>query len=182
MSVRLKFVILSIFAPFTVLVFSLFSKQHQTALNSLCTILCIIIVVVVQKIFSLLTTKTYIAMIIFILLSVFIGRTLNAYSLVPHWDKVLHFLSGFLFAVIGKEIYVRLSANSNNRWLMFFFPLFFAISAAGLWEIYEFTIDTFFGMSAQNNSLRDTMLDMILGSVSALLSVMFFPKNNPVKK
>ena len=181
MSVRLKFVILSLFAPFTVLVFSLFSKQYQTALNSLCTILCIVIIVIAQKIFSLFTIKTYLAIIIFILLSVFIGRTLNAYSLVPHWDKALHFLSGFLFAVIGKEIYIKLSGNSKNRWLMFFFSLLFAISAAGLWEIYEFTGDTLFGMSAQNNSLRDTMLDMILGSFSAFLTTILIAKNNPAK-
>lgn len=181
MSIRLKFVILSLFAPFTVLVFSLFLGQYETALNSLCAILCIVIFAIIEKIFSIFTTKTYIAMIIFILLSVFMGRTLNAYSLVPHWDKALHFLSGFLFAVIGKEIYIKLNGNSKNRWLMYLFSLFFAISAAGLWEIYEFTIDTLFGMSAQNNSLRDTMLDMILGSLGAFLTTILITKNNPVR-
>ena len=46
-----------------------------------------------------------------------------------------------------------------------------AFSAAGLWEIWEFAGDKLLGTTSQNASLDDTMYDIILGSVSAIIKV-----------
>ena len=40
----------------------------------------------------------------------------------------------------------------------------FATAAAGAWEIWEFTTDSLFGLTAQNGSLTDTMWDIICGT------------------
>ena len=40
----------------------------------------------------------------------------------------------------------------------------FSIAAAGVWEIWEFSTDMLFGFHSQNNSLIDTMMDIICGS------------------
>ena len=116
--------------------------------------------------FRVFTFKTCIAFSLLLILSVFCGRTLGFYETVPYWDKALHFLSGFIFARAGKEIYFRLGGSRKSRWLLLCFSLLFAISAAALWEIWEFAGDSLFGLTSQNNSLQDTMLDIILGSVS----------------
>ena len=119
--------------------------------------------------FRVFTFKTCIAFSLLLILSVFCGRTLGFYETVPYWDKALHFLSGFIFARAGKEIYLRLGGSRKSRWLLLCFSLLFAISAAALWEIWEFSGDNLFGLNAQNNSLQDTMLDIILGSVSGTI-------------
>ena len=49
---------------------------------------------------------------------------------------------------------------------MVVFSLLFAIACAGVWEIWEFSTDQIFGFTAQNNSLHDTMWDIICGTVA----------------
>ena len=44
----------------------------------------------------------------------------------------------------------------------------FAIACAGAWEIWEFTTDSLFGLTAQNG-LEDTMYDIICGTVGAII-------------
>ena len=124
-----------------------------------------------QKI-SFFHQKTYYAVLTFILLSVFAGRTLKFYSIVPYWDKILHFASGFIAAAAGKEIYIKFGGNTKNPALTNLFIIAFAISIACVWEIYEFTADALLGTSSQNGSLSDTMLDIIAGTASALISIL----------
>ena len=122
--------------------------------------------------FRLFSFKTFIAFSALLILSVFFGRALNFYAAVPYWDKFLHFASGFIFARSGRELYLRLGGSSEKKCLLLCFSLFSAISAAALWEIWEFAGDSLFGLSAQNNSLRDTMLDITLGSASGLIQIL----------
>ncbi|MBE7031646.1 MAG: DUF2238 domain-containing protein [Ruminococcaceae bacterium] len=138
--------------------------------------LCILAIfagVLVNAKFRVFTFKTCIAFSLLLILSVFCGRTLNFYATVPYWDKVLHFESGFIFARAGKELYLRLGGSLEKKWLSLCFSLFAAISAAAIWEIWEFAGDSLFGLTSQNNSLQDTMLDIILGSVSGAIYSLF---------
>ena len=83
----------------------------------------------------------------------------------------MHFLSGFITAPIGKQVYINLKGDVKKRRLMLVFALLFAISLAAGWEIYEFTIDSLLKTNSQNGSLSDTMWDIIAGSVSAVIYV-----------
>lgn len=171
MSFKSKFVAISIALPVILFIYGLLSIQYDIVLNSLYTVLCIVALIIIHKKFSLLTIRTYYSVIIFILLSVFAGRSLGFYSLIPYWDKALHFLSGFIIAAIGKQIYTKLSGDTTNKILISLFVASFSIAAAGVWEIYEFIIDSVFGIESQNGSLNDTMWDMIAGTLSALISI-----------
>ena len=46
----------------------------------------------------------------------------------------------------------------------------FSIAAAGVWEIWEFSTDMLFGFHSQNNSLIDTMMDIICGSIMGIIT------------
>lgn len=138
--------------------------------------LCILAIfagILINAKFRVFSFKTCIAFSLLLILSVFCGRTLNFYATVPYWDKILHFASGFIFAKAGKEIYLRLGGNREHKWFLVCFSLFCAISAAALWEMWEFAGDSLFGLTSQNNSLQDTMLDIILGSVSGAIYSLF---------
>lgn len=170
MSIKNKVIIFSIFLPAISCIYGILSKHGDIIMNSLLTILCILVFIIIHKKFPYFKDKTYCAFLIFILLSVFAGRTLKIYMLIPHWDKILHFLSGFIFASAGSEIYIKLDGNCINRRLISFFAVIFAIAAACVWEIYEFSIDKILNMSSQNG-LNDTMWDMIAGTISAIIKV-----------
>ncbi len=173
MSIKMKINIFLIMLPAMGCIYAVFTKQYSMALNSLLTIACLIAVMIINKKIPVLTTGTYYALLIFILLSVFAGRGLEIYRIIPPWDKALHFMSGFIFVFIGKNIYVKLNGNTHNTSLMNLFTLSFAVAIAGMWEIYEFTIDNLFNMVSQNGSLNDTMWDIIAGSTSAVIAIVF---------
>ncbi len=176
MSAKIKISIFLITLPTIVCIYAVFTKQYNMSLNSLLTIVCLVAVMITNKKIPVLTTGTYYAVLIFILLSVFAGRALEIYQIIPFWDKILHFLSGFVFVSAGKNIYIKLNGTKENNALMNLFVLSFAIAAAGMWEIYEFTIDKLFHTVAQNGSLDDTMWDIIAGSTSSVIAILLSKK------
>ena len=159
--------------PAVFTLYGVFTVQYEIALNSAYTLLLIGVLWLIHKKFPIFKISTHSSLVIFILLSVFLGRALGMYAIVPHWDKLLHFLSGFIFAQAGKEIYLKLDANKKSKALLNSFALLTAFSVAGLWEILEFTSDKILNTNAQNGSLDDTMYDIIAGSLSAIIKVVY---------
>ncbi len=158
--------------PAIVCIYAIFTKQYDVALNSFLTMLCLVAVIIINDKVSILSLGTYYGILIFILLSVFAGRGLEIYRIIPSWDKILHFLSGFITVPAGKNIYEKLNGNAKNKLLMNVFALSFAVAVAGVWEIYEFSIDKLLGLTSQNGSLDDTMWDIIAGSISSVISIL----------
>jgi len=159
--------------PVITFIYGIFTMQGAVFLNSIYTILCVASFIIIHKKFPILSKQTYCAAIIFILLSMLAGRGFDFYTRILYWDKILHFSSGFIFASAGTQIYKKLKGDDKNHTLMNLFILSFSVSLACLWEIYEFSIDNFFGTAAQNDSLSDTMWDMIMGTVSVVTVILY---------
>lgn len=168
-----KFTVFSAIIPAVFTLYGIFTTQFEIALNSAYTLLLIGALWLSDKKFSVFKVSTYNSFIIFILLSVFLGKTLGMYASIPYWDKLLHLLSGFIFAQAGKEICVKLDGNKKSKALLNSFALLTAFSIAGLWEIWEFASDKILNTNAQNGSLDDTMYDIIVGSLSAIIKVVY---------
>ena len=137
-------------------------------------LVCISAVCIIKKFTRIFSIYTFYASIIFILLSLLLGKEFSFYEIIPFWDFLLHFLSGFIIASIGKQIYVLLDGDIKNNKFIIVFILCFAISTAAAWEIYEFTTDMILGTNSQNNSLSDTMWDIIAGSLSSAIYLLTF--------
>ena len=162
--------------PLIFFIYSLFSKNFSAMLNSALTLGIIILFFIFVKKKKIFQEKTCHFIVIFILLSLFLGKALNFYHIIPYWDRILHFLSGFLTAKMGFEIYIKLKGNTINKTLTILFCILFASACASVWEIWEFFSDILFKTNAQNNSLNDTMWDIILGTSSSFLYAFFFCK------
>lgn len=145
-------------------------------MNYILVLLSVLAVFILKKHTRIFTGYTFYASIIFIALSLLFGKEFSFYEIIPFWDLLLHFLSGFITAPIGKQVYTNLKGDVKKRRLMVIFALLFAISLATGWEIYEFTIDSLLKTNSQNGSLSDTMWDIIAGSVSAVIYVFFKKK------
>ena len=176
MHFRSRLVIFSIFLVAAFAVYGILIKNYSAVFNSFCTLLCLCAFALLHNKFPVLDNKTYCAFVIFIMLSVFAGRTLNMYAHIPYWDKFLHFSSGFIFASSGTQIYKKLKGDDKNHILMNLFVLSFSVALAGLWEIYEFSIDSLLGTTAQNGSLSDTMWDMIAGTLGTIITIALISK------
>lgn len=158
-------------------------NRTAAAVTSFLTAGIILLFTLLHKKFSLLKPITFCAVILFVLFSHFAGKALHFYSFVPHWDKILHLLSGFLLYSIGRQIGTRLQKSDAQSILLLVFAFLFSVACAGIWELYEFAGDTLFGLHAQNNSLSDTMLDMLFGSIGAILmlTINFRQYKNPIQ-
>ena len=112
----------------------------------------------------------------FVLAAVPFASLIGGYDFVPYWDKILHFLSGFLFAALGTVVYFSLKpghalerADAANAAL---FTWMFAVLSAVLWEIWEYIV-SLFGADPQQvaaTGVGDTMQDMIVCTLGGLLT------------
>ena len=106
--------------------------------------------------------------------AIYLGNVWDLYRIIPIYDKLLHLLSGVIIAIIGFVLFLYLNngkiKGDFNTYFVVIFSIIFSIAAAGLWEIWEFSTDMLFGFHSQNNSLIDTMMDIICGSIMGIIA------------
>ncbi len=120
---------------------------------------------------------------IFILFAVFLGTGLSYYSKFYYWDKLLHFSSAMLLAVLGIGILSVFEPDFKHVSIptIVLFGFFFAMTAGVFWEFYEFTFDGLLGLNMQRFAtssgknligravLIDTMGDLFTNTFGALV-------------
>ncbi len=116
--------------------------------------------------------------VVFVFATLFLGEMLNYYDRFDWWDTVLHAFSGLLLGVFGFLLVYVLNENRSvdmtlRPGFLAFFAFLFAVSFGTLWEIFEFAMDQLFDKTMQNNSLVDTMWDLIADTISAAAISLF---------
>ena len=157
------------------IVINIVYKNTEGTFSSILTLVTIIIPRYILKKSSIkVSSYLYLFVLLFIFLSMFLGKILGFYYTFPRWDKMLHILSGFILVLIGFVMFFILSKKDMTGKIpsivIVLFALFFSVAMAGVWEIFEFTTDSIFGFTSQNESLLDTMGDIISGTVGAIIA------------
>lgn len=118
--------------------------------------------------------------IVFVFASLFLGEMRQFYVRIWWWDIALHTSSGFLLGVFGFLLVYTLNENAHIELTMrprfvALFAFLFAVAVGAVWEIFEYSMDSFFGMNMQKpmlgdpSGLTDTMWDLIVDTVGALI-------------
>jgi hypothetical protein len=110
---------------------------------------------------------------LFIYASMFLGEIQGYYTKFLWWDVVLHTGSGLILGFWGfLVVYVLYSRKKVIMSPVFvaIFSFCFAIAIGTVWEIFEFVIDSTFGLNMQKTGLVDTMWDLILDSCGAIVA------------
>lgn len=115
-----------------------------------------------------------VAAIVFIFATLFLGEMQGYYARFSWWDKVLHTSSGFLLGVLGFLLVYVLNQDervdlSMKPGFVALFAFVFSVAVGAEWEVFEFAMDSLFGMNMQKSGLVDTMWDIIVDSVGALV-------------
>lgn len=126
--------------------------------------------------------------LIFIFAHFILGEIQGVYTTSAIFDKILHTTSGLAIATIGFSLVNILNTSKNTHLTLtpLFVALFafcFALAVAVVWEIFEYTGDTLFGMNMQRYNppanlvqseippqgygLIDTMGDIIVSTIAA---------------
>ncbi|MDD2310613.1 MAG: hypothetical protein PHH91_13635 [Desulfuromonadaceae bacterium] len=122
----------------------------------------------------------HITAVIFIFASLYLGEIQRFYQLFWWWDIVLHASAGLLMGIVGFLLVYLL--NESKRVEMHMTPGFislfafsFAVTIGTLWEVFEFSMDQFFGLNMQkamlddSSGLTDTIWDMIVNAIGAFI-------------
>ncbi len=124
---------------------------------------------------------------VFLIGSLIFGGLFHFYDRFWWWDDMLHGVSGVVLVLVGLAIArAALGDWSTKIWFMVVFAFCLALAVGVLWEIMEFSSDTFFhtalqqwdmppqaivmGKSYQGMGLRDTMSDLINATIGATVS------------
>lgn len=136
------------------------------------------------------STPLILAYELFLIIAMVLGIDLNWYSEVlvaanndSYYDKIVHFASGALVAVVGQELFVlherQNTKRQSSRWFQVLFLLgIVAIVALG-WECYEFLYDEICGGHMQElvkSGVADTMWDMIASLIGGIICIFFIIK------
>ena len=167
-------------------IFFVFNNPKKLQIILLCFGTLILSYVVLLKTRIKMPSLIYISTVIFIFMSQYLGNAMELYFKIKHWDKILHFTSGLILGMLGYVVFLNLvpkeAREKMNAWCSVIFSFLFGSACAGIWEIYEFTVDHLLGLLCQNNSLVDTMSDIIAGTITALIiAIMLWVHQNKKK-
>lgn len=163
---------------------------------SLTTVLLMLVPQFIKNRFKIKIGETLeILYLLYIFFAFLLGFGFDFYVHVNMYDKVIHFSSGVLFAIMVFDFFAFYNRKNEGR-LTATQPIFvsilsfcFSSTLLVLWEIYEFFVDTvsyvinedtgsnmqrymwenFSSIFPQGYGLLDTMIDLIVGVAGALI-------------
>lgn len=118
--------------------------------------------------------------VLFLILTGYLGEVWNFYERIPVWDNLMHLFSGVMFCAFGQGLFPPREGETirDSRGGRLILGLSFALAAGVIWEFIEYTLDASLGTTmqkhtalagAEDTGLIDTMEDMALGLVGAVL-------------
>ena len=125
-------------------------------------------------------SEIQIVAVLFVFATLFLGEVRDYYERFWWWDAVLHTTSGLLLGMLGFMFVYMLNEDRNvdlhmRPSFVALFAFFFAVGLGAVWEIFEFTMDRFFGTNMQpatandSSGLSDTIHDLIVDTVGAAI-------------
>lgn len=152
-----------------VMVRKLFLHEWESVFICVLTLFLFVLPSIASSILKItLPSVLEIIILLFIFSAEILGELNSFYIRIPHWDTMLHTINGFCCAAVGFALVDML--NRNKKFSLKLSPLYLAIAAfcfsmtiGVLWEVFEYSADTFFGKDMQKDTvvsaINSTMLD-----------------------
>ncbi len=115
------------------------------------------------------------AIIIFTYFTLFLGEVGGFYERLWWWDVFLHAGAAIGFGLIGFLFMFMLFGGDKFAAppiAIVWFAFCFGMTIGVLWEVFEFIIDQIFATNMQKSGLVDTMYDLIVDALGAMLGSM----------
>jgi len=168
-----------------------YEKRWFTLFITSLTIILTFLPFLVEKRYKIDIPEIFeILIVLFIYAALYLGEVQKFYLKIWWWDIFLHFWSAMALGMIGLTIifiiYEKKKIKAKPFWICLL-AFSFAVSIGVIWEIFEFAIDQIFNFNMQksmlgdNSGLIDTMTDLIVNSIGALIGSIigyFYIKEN----
>lgn len=164
-------------AVLVIMVLQIFNRNYENVFLCVLTLLLLIVPSFVQMTFRVeLPITLEIIILCFIFAAEILGEISHFYLIFPFWDTLLHTLNGFLAAAIGFSLVNLLNQTENIQFKLS--PLFVAIVAfcfsmtiGVVWEFFEYSMDTFFAMDTQKDTIIHTIHSVSLNPQGTMTSL-----------
>lgn len=111
--------------------------------------------------------------VFFIYASIFLGDINNFYDKFWWWDIAMHLIIAISLGLIGFMFLLFLYQGEKlmaKPFMISILTFSLALSIGALWEIFEFFMDSVFGTNMLKSGLLDTMGDLIVDGIGALIA------------
>lgn len=166
-SLFVKFSILAILIP------SILEKQWILVFTASIILLTSFIPSILKRKYEwFLPPEFEIIISLFLYGSFVLGEMKSYYTVYWWWDIMLHSFSAFVFGILGFVLIYAFHFVEKIKLSPVIAALFsfnFAVTLGVIWEIFEFGADQFFGLNMQKSGIIDTMTDLIVDSLGALI-------------
>ena len=152
---------------------SLFLAQWEMGFVALATLLASLVPSIMARRFGIRLPMPFLAgVILFIFATLFLGEAFDFYERYRWWDILMHGFSAiglglagfiFIFVVFEGDKYAA------PAWAIAFIAFCLAMTMGVFWEIFEYAMDTQFGLNMQKSGLPDTMGDLIVNAIGATI-------------
>jgi hypothetical protein len=157
-NVAIVYILLRFFV-LAVMVSQFFHKNFENVFLCLLTLVLFLLPTIVERQLQLdLPDTLEIIILLFIFAAEILGEIRAFYTTFQGWDTMLHTINGFLCAAIGFSLVDML--NRNEKFSLSLSPAFMAIVAfcfsmtiGVLWEFFECTMDQFFLLDMQKDTV-----------------------------
>ena len=102
-----------------------------------------------------------------------LGEVRQFYHRFWWWDLLLHSVSAFLIGLVGfllVYVFLRTRRMQAAPFYLALVSFGFAVTLGTLWEVFEYLLDWGLGFNMQKSGLDDTMTDLMVNAVGALLA------------
>ena len=117
---------------------------------------------------------------IYCIFALICGVMLNFYDFIPWWDLAMHLIAGIILGILGNSIINKIQKGKKiDPIIRMFFIIGIACLGGIAWEIYEFAVDSWFGLDTQKvllTGVADTMGDIITDLIGGILAGIYFAK------
>lgn len=171
---------------FTILVLSLFEGRGQVTFSaSIVFVLTFLPAMINWQFETFVPIEFVFVNTLFLFASFVLGDLRQFYDRFWWWDMMLHGFSAIIMGIIGfLLIYVFYASKKVTMppFYILFFSFSFSLSLGALWEIVEYLVDISLGTHMQQSGLDDTMKDLMMDTlgalVAALIGYLYYVKKN----
>ena len=117
---------------------------------------------------------------IFLFVSLTLGICFDWYKFIPHFDKVIHVISGALSTIPAWYALKFFKADKISRLFQAIFIICSCMTIALIWEFFEFACDKILGTNMQqliSEGVDDTMFDLLSALIGTCLGTIFLMRN-----